>query len=74
MTSGRFPLDSTPDEQAFGFNAIESPTGEHALVVVFPSGLRAMKARAADGSTEYVVCNERLERCAVSAEGSRRST
>ena len=67
VTSGRFPLDSTTDEEDFGFEAIESPTGEQALVAVLSRGLRAVKARAADGSTEYAVCNERLEPIYVAA-------
>ena len=58
--TGRFPVDSTPDEQAFGFSAVESPTGER-LVAFLGNGLRAMKTRASDGSTEYVVCDERFE-------------
>lgn len=57
----RYPLDSTADEEAFGFCVIESPTGERALVAVLGNGLRVTKAHSADGSTEYVVCNERLE-------------
>ena len=61
MAAGRYSLESTPDEDAFGFSAIESPTGERVLVVVLASGLRAVKALGPDGSTEYVVCNERLE-------------
>jgi hypothetical protein len=61
VTTGRFPLDSTTDEEDFGFAAIESPTGEHALVAILSRGLRAVKTTASDGSTEYIVCNERLE-------------
>jgi len=65
--SGRLPLDSTDDEQLFGFVVMESPAGDPVLVARLPSGLCALKRSRADGSTEYVVCNEQLEPLYVAA-------
>jgi hypothetical protein len=61
VVDGRFPLDATKDEAEFGFDVVESPTGERALAVPLANGLSAVKMRASNGGTEYAVCNERFE-------------
>ncbi len=58
----------TSDESAFGFGVVQSPAGHSALVVSIGGGLRAVKMRAADGTTEYAVCDERLQPIYVAAK------
>jgi hypothetical protein len=64
----RFPVDLTSEESAFGFGVVQSPAGHDALVVSIGGGLRAVKMRAADGTTEYAVCDDRLQPIYVAAK------
>ncbi|HEY2367019.1 MAG TPA: hypothetical protein VGH87_11575 [Polyangiaceae bacterium] len=57
----RFPLQPTAEETAFGFGIAVVPSGEQALMMPLPSGLRAVKVIADDGAVEYIVCDEALE-------------
>jgi hypothetical protein len=68
VAESRFQLEATKEESDFGFALEESPTGERALVLVLANGLRAVKMRAYDGSTEYAVCNERFEPLYIAAK------
>ena len=61
VEQGRFPLDATSEETAFGFDVRENPRGERALAVALAAGLVAVKIRAHDGSTRYAICDERFE-------------
>lgn len=65
---GRFPLDLTPDELAFGFDVIESRAGIFAVVTPLRPGLHAVKMRGPDGTTEYAVCDEHLHPVYVAAK------
>jgi hypothetical protein len=58
---GRFLLQPTAEESAFGFGVAESPSGESALIIALPRGLRAVKTLADDGAVEYVVCDDQFE-------------
>ena len=58
----------TSDESTFGFSVVEAPSGIMALVVTIGEGLRAVKMRASDGSTEYAVCDDRLQPLYVAAK------
>jgi len=64
---GRFPLQPTDEELAFGFGVAESPTGERALILPLSKGLRAVKV-IANGAVEYTVCNEEFEPLYTSAK------
>jgi hypothetical protein len=64
----RFQLEATKEETDFGFALEESPSGERALVLALANGLRAVKMRAYDGSTEYAVCNDHFEPLYIAAK------
>ena len=59
--SATFPTDVTANEAVYGFGVEETPTGERVVVARLQNGLRALKVRRDDGSTEYVVTDERLQ-------------
>ena len=56
----RFLLEATTAETEFGFEIIDGPSGSPALAFRIGAGLRAVKMRRADGTTEYAICGERL--------------
>jgi hypothetical protein len=58
---GRFPLQPTADEIAFGFAVAESPAGVRALTMSLTKDLCAVKVISDDGAVEYVVCNDHFE-------------
>ena len=54
-----YPTDVTAEEEAFGFEVRESPTGVRAVVRVLDTGLQVVKRRRDDGTIEYAVCDDR---------------
>jgi hypothetical protein len=52
-----FPTELTADEEAFGFEIRESPTGVRAAVRPLDGGLQIVKRRRDDGSIEYTICD-----------------
>jgi hypothetical protein len=56
----RLTLDVTREEADFGFRLAEQPSGVRAVVREIRPGLRAVKVRADDGSTEYAICDDEL--------------
>jgi hypothetical protein len=57
----RLRLDLSKDEEDFGFSVAEEPSGIRAVIRELRPGLRAVKVRADDGSTEYAICAENLK-------------
>jgi hypothetical protein len=47
----------TAEEEAFGFEVRESPTGIRAVVRAIDDGLLVVKRRRADGVIEYAICD-----------------
>ena len=58
---GRLRLDVSQDEEEFGFEFAEDPSGVRAVVRELRPGLRAVKVEADDGSIEYAICGENLQ-------------
>lgn len=54
-----FPVDVTAEEEAFGFQVRESPSGIRAVVRALDGGLQIVKRRRDDGSIEYTICDSR---------------
>jgi hypothetical protein len=48
----------TAEEQAFGFEVRESPSGIRAVVRVIDDGLLVVKRRRSDGNVEYAICDK----------------
>lgn len=63
----RFPLDTSPEEEAFGFRVAVSPEGDRVLVAKL-GDLRAVKIRAQDGTIEYAVCDAKLQPIYIAAK------
>lgn len=64
----RFPTSITAEERSDGFELVEVSSGNYAVVAPISASLRAVKTRAADGRTEYAVCDETLRPVYVAAK------
>lgn len=56
----RLLSEVSESEEAFGFGVAEARSGVRAVVRDLGPGLRAVKVRANNGSTEYAICDENL--------------
>jgi hypothetical protein len=53
----KVPDELTAEEQAFGFEVRELPSGVRSVVRVIDEGLLVLKRRRSDGTIEYAICD-----------------